>query len=105
MSKLPKRFTTFVENYPRVGAAYQELSEAIGEAGPLDEKSRALVKLGLCIGAGLEGGTHSQARKALEAGATPDELRHAAMQAMTTLGFPTMMRGLSWIEDVIAKQS
>ena len=102
VSKLPKRYIAFIEKYPAIGKAYQELGEAVGESGPLDSKSRALIKLGVCIGAGLEGGAHSQARKALEAGATPDELRHAALQSLTTVGFPTMMRGLSWVEDVLA---
>jgi alkylhydroperoxidase/carboxymuconolactone decarboxylase family protein YurZ len=105
MSKLPKRFTAFIEEFPDVGEAYQALGDAVGKAGPLDDKTRALVKLGVCIGAGLEGGAHSQARKALEAGATPEELRHAALQALTTVGFPTMMRGLSWVEDVLRKHA
>ncbi|AIE85727.1 carboxymuconolactone decarboxylase family protein [Fimbriimonas ginsengisoli] len=104
MGKLPKRFTAFVETYPRIGAAYRELGDAVADAGPLSNKERCLVKLGLAIGAGLEGGTHSQARKALEAGATPEELRHAALQALTTIGFPNMMRGLSWIEDVLGQE-
>ena len=103
MSKLPKRFTTFVETHPEIGKAYHDLGQAVADAGPLDAKSRALVKLGMCIGAGIEGGAHSQARKVLDAGGTPEELRHAALQAVTTLGFPTMMKGLSWVEDVIAK--
>jgi alkylhydroperoxidase/carboxymuconolactone decarboxylase family protein YurZ len=103
MSKLPKRYTAFIENYPAIGEAYHALGTAVGDAGPLDDKSRALIKLGMCIGAGMEGGAHSQARKALDAGATPEELRHAALQALTTLGFPTMMKGLSWIEDVLTK--
>jgi len=105
MSKLPKRFTAFLEDYPDIGAAYGDLSNAVGAAGPLDAKTRAFVKLGICIGAGLEGGTHSQARKALEAGATPEELRHAVLQSLTTVGFPTMMRGLSWVEDVLRKHT
>lgn len=103
MNKLPKSYTRFMAQYPRVGAAYRELGDAVAEAGPLDEKTRALIKLGLAIGAGMEGGTHSHARKALDAGATPEELRHAALQALTTLGFPNMMRALSWVEDVLAK--
>ena len=103
MSKLPKRFTAFVETYPGIGAAYEAMSSAVAEAGPLDEKSRALIKLGISIGAGMEGATHSQARKALEAGATPEELRHAALQALTTIGFPSMMCGYMWVEDVIAR--
>ena len=105
MSRLPKRFTAFVEEYPEIGAAYAALGDAVGNAGPLDAKTRALVKLGICIGAGLEGGAHSQSRKALDAGATPEELRHAALQATTTVGFPTMMRGFSWVEDVLRKHA
>lgn len=103
MSKLPKRFTAFVETYPEIGAAYEAMSTAVADAGPLDEKTRALIKLGISIGAGMEGATHSQARKALEAGATPEELRHAALQALSTIGFPSMMRGYTWVEDVITK--
>ncbi len=105
MSKLPKRFTSFVGEYPEIGAAYHDLGEAVGNAGPIDAKTRALIKLGVCIGAGLEGGSHSQARKALDAGATPDELRHAALQSLTTIGFPSMMRGFSWVEDVLRKHA
>jgi alkylhydroperoxidase/carboxymuconolactone decarboxylase family protein YurZ len=103
MSKLPKRYTEFMKTYPRVGDAYRELGDAVAEAGPLDAKTRALIKLGFCIGANMEGAAHSQARKALEAGATPEELRHAALQATTTLGFPNMMRAMAWVEDVLAK--
>jgi 4-carboxymuconolactone decarboxylase len=55
----------------------------------------------MSLGARMEGAAHSQARKAIDAGATADEIRHAALQATTTLGFPQMMAGLSWIEDVL----
>lgn len=103
MAKLPKRFTEFMESYPEIGKAYSSLGEAVADAGPLDPKTRALVKVGISIAAGLEGGTHSNARKALEAGCTPEELRHAALQGLTTIGFPAMMKGLSWVEDVIEK--
>lgn len=101
MRKVPDRFTSFVRDYPAVGAAHQELGKAVTEAGPLDKKAQLLIKLGIAIGAGLEGGTHSAARKALDGGCTPDELRHAAILATTTLGFPSMMKGLAWVDDVI----
>ena len=32
---------------------------------------------------------------------TPDEIRHAAMVSVTTVGFPTMMAGLRWVEDAL----
>ena len=56
MSGLPKRFTDFVKAYPDVGKAYNELGHAVGAAGPLDAKTRQLVKVGIVIAAGLEGG-------------------------------------------------
>lgn len=105
MKKLPQRFVTFLQDYPDVGAAYQALGKAVADAGPLDAKTRELVKLGAAIAAGQEGGTHSHARKAMDAGAAPDELRHAVLQTLTTIGFPNMMRGMSWVDDVIAERS
>lgn len=101
MRPIPERFRTFVDQFPEIGNSYRELGKAVANAGPLDAKTRELVKVGIAIAAGQEGGTHSHARKALDAGATPEELRHAALQALTTIGFPNMMRGLGWVEDVI----
>jgi 4-carboxymuconolactone decarboxylase len=101
MSNLPKHFTDFVESYPEVGKAYNDLGKAVSKAGPLDKKTQLLVKVGISIAAGLEGGTHSNARKAIEAGASADELRHTAILCVTTIGFPSMMKGLAWIEDVL----
>ena len=48
-----------------------------------------------------EGAVHAHARKALDAGCSPEELRHAAILATTTLGFPGMMAGYSWVDDVL----
>lgn len=104
MAKLPKRFLAFMETYPAIGKAYNDMSAAVAEAGPLDAKTCAFIKLGICIGNGLEGAAQSQTRKALEAGATPEEIRHAVLQATTTAGFPTMMRAMTWVEPLLTDQ-
>ena len=101
MSKLPKRYTKFFETYPAVGAAYRSLGEAVAEAGPLDPKCQALVKIGISVGARMEGALRSHVRKALEAGATADEIRHAVLQSTTTIGFANMMAAMSWAEVVL----
>lgn len=101
MPQLPKHFTDFVDTYPEVGKAYKDLGRAAEAAGSLDKKTQRLIKVGISIAAGLEGGTHSNARKALEEGATAEDLRHTAILAVTTIGFPGMMKGLAWIEDVL----
>ncbi|MFI5385342.1 MAG: carboxymuconolactone decarboxylase family protein [Fimbriimonadales bacterium] len=102
MPNLPEHFTDFMETYPAVGKAYNELGKAAAESGPLDKKTQMLIKVGISIAAGLEGGAHSNSRKAIEAGATADELRHTALLAVTTIGFPAMMKGLAWVEDVLS---
>jgi alkylhydroperoxidase/carboxymuconolactone decarboxylase family protein YurZ len=47
---------------------------------------------------------HSHAKRALAAGATPDEVRHALFLLVTTIGFPTVMAALSWVNDVLTKK-
>lgn len=104
MSKIPKRFQKFFERYPDVGKAYESLGDATAAAGPLDEKTRALAKLGIAIGARMEGAAKSHARRSLGAGATPEEIRQVALLSTTTIGFPNMMAALSWIDKVIEDQ-
>lgn len=99
--RIPKRFLLFQKDYPAVFKAYDELGSAFMDAGPLDAKQRALVKLGIAIGMKQEGTVHRHARRALQTGCTDEELRHAAPQAATTLGFPSMMAVMSWIDDVL----
>ncbi len=67
----------------------------------LSAREVSLVKLAISIGAGLEGAAHSHCRKAIEVGCSPDDLRHVALLSAPTIGFPTMMRARSWVEDVV----
>jgi 4-carboxymuconolactone decarboxylase len=97
----PPPYHRFHEAHPKVGEAYERLGQMATEAGPLDGRSVHLVKLGLAMGIQHEGAVHAHARKALSTGITPDELRHAAVVAITTLGFPSMMAAYSWVEDMI----
>lgn len=105
MGNLPKRYDKFMRTYPEVGKAYKDLGDAVAEAGPLDAKVRALVKIGLSVGSRQEGATRSHVRKALEVGVTPEEIRHAILQATTTLGFPGMMAGMSWADAILEEVS
>jgi alkylhydroperoxidase/carboxymuconolactone decarboxylase family protein YurZ len=57
----------------------------------------------LAAGARLEGAVHSHCRRALEAGITPEEIRHAIVLSVTTVGFPSMMATLSWVDDILSE--
>ncbi len=100
MGKVPGWYEDQKKRHPNVIKAYEKLGEACREAGPLDGKNLALVKLAIAVGAGLEGAVHSHVRRSLEAGATIEECRHVVLLATTTIGFPAMMAALSWVEDV-----
>jgi 4-carboxymuconolactone decarboxylase len=101
-SKLPKRYLQFQERYPQVFQAYDALGAATAEAGPLADKTRALVKLAIAVGGQMEGAVHSHTRRALEAGCSAEEIFHVVLLGTTTLGFPTMMKTFSWVDDVLA---
>lgn len=102
MAKPPKRFRQFIEDHPEVGNAYEALGRATKSAGPLDARTAALIKLGIAVGMQHEGAVHAHARKARAAGCSDEELRHAAILATTTLGFPSMMAAYSWIDDIVS---
>lgn len=98
---LPKPYERLKQRYPALVRAYETLGNAATEAGPLSEREQRLVKFGLAVGAAHEGALHSHTRRAMKAGVSADELRHAVLQATTTLGFPSMMRAMTWLEDVL----
>jgi len=103
-SELPSPVKGFRDEYKEVWQAFTELGDNCHRAGPLDEKTRRLIKLALAIGAGLEGGTHSAVRNALVAGVTPEEMKHVAVLGITTLGLPSSMRAMTWIGDGLAPE-
>jgi AhpD family alkylhydroperoxidase len=102
---LPPLVQHLAEQFPEVWSAYNRLGEAAAAAGPLDAKTQRLVKLALAIGGACEGGVHSHVRRGLGEGLTPEELRHVALLAVTTLGWPSAVRAHSWIDDMLGAES
>jgi 4-carboxymuconolactone decarboxylase len=103
MTYLPDVYRGFQKQFPEIAKAYDELAIKCHNWGPLDEKTRRLIKLGIAISMSSEGGVRSHARRALDEGVTPDELRHTVLLAFTTAGFPTMIAALKWVDKVITK--
>jgi alkylhydroperoxidase/carboxymuconolactone decarboxylase family protein YurZ len=97
----PRHYQQFKAQFPAVVEAYEQLGKACHWHGPLSPRERELIKIGIAIGAALESGTRAHTRLALDAGATPEEIRHAALLATTTVGFPAMMRAMTWVNDVL----
>ena len=104
MRNVPVRFQEFNKKHPRIAEAYEGLASKCHESGPLNDRERILVKLGIAIGSGVEGSVHSQVRKGLDAGLRRDEIEHAFLLALTAIGFPSMMAALTWAEDILSKE-
>jgi AhpD family alkylhydroperoxidase len=103
MATLPKRYREFTAQHPDLWRAYEQLGATAAEAGPLDERTRELIKLGMAAAGRSESAVHSHSHRALEAGASAAEVEHAVMLGITTMGFPTMMTALSWVRAAIAE--
>jgi 4-carboxymuconolactone decarboxylase len=102
---LPQIYLAFRDAHPEVAKALDELGRSTEHAGPLDDRTQRLVKVALAVGSLAEGAVRSNARKALAAGDTAAEIRHVALLAITTCGFPTAIAGLGWIDEVLGRES
>jgi alkylhydroperoxidase/carboxymuconolactone decarboxylase family protein YurZ len=103
MQQPPPKVVDFKSRYPEIWEAFSTLAGRCHESGgPLDEKSRRLVKLGLAIGTRHEGAVHSAVRHALNAGISSGELFHVAALSITTIGWPAAQAAVSWIHDIVS---
>jgi 4-carboxymuconolactone decarboxylase len=103
MPKMPKQYTTIQNKYKGLIKAVGNLGKAAKAAGPLNKKTSELVQIAAAAAVRSEGSVHSHARRALAAGAKPDEIRHAIILLTSTIGFPAVSAALSWANDVLEK--
>ncbi len=104
MPKMPKQYTTIRKKYKGLIKAVANLGKAAKAAGPLNKKTSELVQLAAAAAVRSEGSVHSHSRRALAAGAKPDEVRHAIVLLTSTIGFPAVSAALSWADDVLEKK-
>ena len=98
---IPQPFQDFTRDYPAVAKAYEALGSAAHDAGPLDDRTRRLVKLAIAVGGRLEGAVRAQARIARAAKISDAELDHVVLLAVTTSGLPSAISARTWIRDEI----
>ncbi|MCC7204909.1 MAG: carboxymuconolactone decarboxylase family protein [Phycisphaeraceae bacterium] len=94
--RLPGPFKAFIERYPLLGQAHESVAHAVEAAGPLDRKTLELVKIGVCLGAGLESALRSHVRRATRAGADIAEIEQAILLGMNTCGLPRTVAAWTW---------
>ena len=84
--------------------AVEGLGETVRKSGPLEAKTTHLIQLAAAAAIRSQGSVHSHTRRALQAGATPEEIIHALILLTSTIGFPNVSAALSWSYDVMGQK-
>lgn len=87
------------QRHPELFKAVESLGKAAKQEGPIDEKTAQLIQLAAATAIRSEGAVHSHTKRALEAGASVDEVRHTLLLLISTLGFPCVMAAMSWADE------
>ena len=101
--KLPKHYQSIRDRFVEYGKALDQLDRAVHGSGPLDKKTSHLIQLAAAAAIRSEGGVHSHARRALEQGASIDEIQHTLVLLTGTIGFPNVAAAISWIDALSEK--
>ena len=98
----PSTYKEFIDRYPDLGRAWEAVRRE-EQAGPVDHKTRRLLKLAVALGAMREGAVHSSVRKARAAGASDEEIFQTVALAASTLGFPSTVAVWTWVTDTLGE--
>jgi AhpD family alkylhydroperoxidase len=105
MAGLPPAFQSMKDAYPEIWDSQWALNLHCDEAGPLDARTRELIKVAVLAAAGYEQSVKGHTALALAAGATPAEVRQAVLLAAGPVGIPAVAYGLTWVDQALAVEA
>jgi 4-carboxymuconolactone decarboxylase len=101
MEDLHAIFIKFKNDFPKVYSDHEALGKEIHEnSGPLSDKTRWLIKIAISGASRHVLALETHITKAREAGVTDDEMKHALLLLIQTVGFPTFMEAYSVFKKV-----
>ncbi|MFT5872009.1 MAG: 4-carboxymuconolactone decarboxylase [Clostridium sp.] len=101
---IEKNLKYLTENHSEIYDAYSNYGKLIHEkGGPLDAKTRWLIKIALSTDSQYEYALRTHILKALKSGCTKEEIEHAMLLVAPTSGFPKMMKGILILRDITDK--
>lgn len=100
MGSIQENFEYFKENHGEIYEAYSSYGKAIHEdGGPLDEKTKRLMKVAISATIQNEYSLTTHIRKALKAGASLEDVEHTILLVAPTVGFPAMMKAIMVLRE------
>jgi len=101
---IEKNLKYLTENHGEIYDAYENFGKLVHEeGGPLDEKTRWLIKVALSTDSQYGYALRTHIQKALKSGCTREEIEHAILLVAPTGGFPKMMEGLLILRHILDK--
>jgi AhpD family alkylhydroperoxidase len=95
LKKRTENLNDFIQRYPDVYEAYRQYGKAVHEeGGPIEEKTRWLIKVALSAASGYKFALRTHVEKARKSGCTTEEIEHAILLIAPTVGFPKMMEAM-----------
>lgn len=101
---IPEWYDKIREEHREYLEAVEKLGETVRKTGPLDEKTSHLIQLAAATAIRSEGAVHSHARRAMNAGASAEEIRHTILLLTGTIGFPAVSAALSWVHNMVGEK-
>ena len=102
INTIEKNLKYLTENHGEIYDAYKNFGKLVHEkGGPLDEKTRWLIKIALSTDGQYEYALRTHILKALKSGCTKEEIEHAILLVAPTSGFPKMMKGILVLRNVL----
>lgn len=103
---IEKNLNYLIENHGEIYEAYEHYGRLVHEkGGPLDQKTRWLIKIALSTDCQNEYSLRTHILKAFAAGCTKEEIEHVLLLVGPTCGFPKGMRGLLILRNIIEKEN
>ena len=100
--KIRDNLDALIASHPDLYEAYAQFGKAVHEkGGPLDERTRWLIKVATSAALGYPKAQLTHMIKATEAGCTPEELEHAILLLAPTAGFPCMMEAMERLREFL----
>jgi AhpD family alkylhydroperoxidase len=101
MEDIHKIFSEFKEEFPEIHAKQESLGKEVHEkGGPLDGKSRWLIKIAISAACNHNRALETHIRKARAAGINEDEIKHALLLLIPTAGFPAFMKSYAVLKSI-----
>ncbi|HHX51406.1 MAG TPA: carboxymuconolactone decarboxylase family protein [Clostridia bacterium] len=94
MDTIESNLKYFTDKHGSIYEAYEDYGKKVHYEGPLDEKTRWLIKVALSTACQYEFALQTHIIKAIKSGCTREEIEHAILLVAPTAGFPKTMEGL-----------